>query len=130
MYVIAFFQTLPPCLVGVHHRHSSRSHRNASLTIQSAFVRPDSFPQNSEDCRQQPCPCGRNDAQAHDSLSFDAGSDLFSYHTADFVLPASASCSKPHEAKSNDILSVQPKLDRLVGQSEPRLEHGTPNFGG
>jgi hypothetical protein len=49
MYVIAFFQTLPPCLVGVHHRRSSRPHRNASLTIQSAFVRPDSFPQNSED---------------------------------------------------------------------------------
>jgi len=98
--------------------------------MQSAFVRANPLPQNSNDF------AGNNrvlvacdDARNRPSLSFDNCRDLFSDHTARFVLTANASRRKPHHAKSNDILCVETKPHSLEGNREPRIKHGTPMLG-
>jgi hypothetical protein len=56
------------------------------------------------------------------ALNLGSCLDLFSNHAADFVLRASVACCEPKHPKSDDILSVETKLDSLEGQREPEIK--------
>ena len=56
------------------------------------------------------------------ALNFGSCLDLFSNHAAYFVLRASVACCEPKHPKSDDILSVETKLNSLEGQREPWIK--------